>query len=290
MTERLHYIYIVISICLTFNKNPVSRTFPTSFISQNLHLFSLRKYEALPKDDLLWFIERSRPENLIRVKPRWTKDQTHWKCGCITVQFSPSRDATGTKLALTSFLPVPAPFFFSYKFQAAIRSFLEFFQGHRVRRSIDQSYRYDCPFTILVAASLRERKRPRWSTRRHLSRWRSDVDVAPFDWRNGSNGGNRVFERPGTWEEAVLDEQGWLSVMDNEQPHQELVKCVVVGDTAVGKTRLICARACNKHVSLSQLLTTHVPTVWAIDQYRIYKDVSSWSCRSMSFTSCSLYL
>lgn len=63
--------------------------------------------------------------------------------------------------------------------------------------------------------------------------------------------------------------------MDNEQPHQELVKCVVVGDTAVGKTRLICARACNKHVSLSQLLTTHVPTVWAIDQYRIYKDVSS---------------
>lgn len=63
--------------------------------------------------------------------------------------------------------------------------------------------------------------------------------------------------------------------MDNEQPHQELVKCVVVGDTAVGKTRLICARACNKHVSLSQLLTTHVPTVWAIDQYRIYKDVST---------------
>lgn len=65
--------------------------------------------------------------------------------------------------------------------------------------------------------------------------------------------------------------------MDNEQPHQELVKCVVVGDTAVGKTRLICARACNKHVSLSQLMTTHVPTVWAIDQYRIYKDVSTYS-------------
>lgn len=61
--------------------------------------------------------------------------------------------------------------------------------------------------------------------------------------------------------------------MDNEQPHQELVKCVLVGDSAVGKTRLICARACNKHVSLSQLLSTHVPTVWAIDQYRIYKDV-----------------
>lgn len=34
----------------------------------------------------------------------------------------------------------------------------------------------------------------------------------------------------------------WYGKMDNEQPHQELVKCVLVGDTAVGKTRLICAR------------------------------------------------
>ena len=61
--------------------------------------------------------------------------------------------------------------------------------------------------------------------------------------------------------------------MDDEQPRQELVKCVLVGDNAVGKTRLICARACNQKVSLSQLLNTHVPTVWAIDQYRIYKEV-----------------
>ena len=62
--------------------------------------------------------------------------------------------------------------------------------------------------------------------------------------------------------------------MDDEQPHCELVKCVLVGDNAVGKTRLICGRACNQGMSLSQLLTTHVPTVWAIDQYRIYKEVS----------------
>jgi len=62
--------------------------------------------------------------------------------------------------------------------------------------------------------------------------------------------------------------------MEEYQPHHELVKCVLVGDNAVGKTRLICARACRQKVSLSQLLTTHVPTVWAIDQYRIYKDVS----------------
>ncbi|XP_073969852.1 rho-related BTB domain containing isoform X3 [Rhodnius prolixus] len=77
--------------------------------------------------------------------------------------------------------------------------------------------------------------------------------------------------------------------MDNEH-HQELVKCVVVGDTAVGKTRLICARACNKQLSLSQLLTTHVPTVWAIDQYRIYKDVLERSWEVVDGVNVSLRL
>jgi len=79
-------------------------------------------------------------------------------------------------------------------------------------------------------------------------------------------------------------------MMDNEQPHQELVKCVVVGDTAVGKTRLICARACNKKVSLAQLLNTHVPTVWAIDQYRIYKEVLERSREVVDGVSVSLRL
>ena len=37
-------------------------------------------------------------------------------------------------------------------------------------------------------------------------------------------------------------------VMEDEQPRTELVKCVLVGDNAVGKTRLICARACNQKV------------------------------------------
>ena len=60
----------------------------------------------------------------------------------------------------------------------------------------------------------------------------------------------------------------------DEQPRQELVKCVLVGDNAVGKTRLTCARATRQQCSLSQLLNPHVPTVWAIDQYRIYKEVN----------------
>ncbi|CAL1286093.1 unnamed protein product [Larinioides sclopetarius] len=78
--------------------------------------------------------------------------------------------------------------------------------------------------------------------------------------------------------------------MDNEQPHQEHVKCVVVGDTAVGKTRLICARACNARLTLNQLLTTHIPTVWAIDQYRIYKEVLERSCEVVDGVNVSLRL
>ncbi len=60
---------------------------------------------------------------------------------------------------------------------------------------------------------------------------------------------------------------------DYERPNVETIKCVVVGDNAVGKTRLICARACNSTLTQYQLLATHVPTVWAIDQYRVCQEV-----------------
>ena len=63
--------------------------------------------------------------------------------------------------------------------------------------------------------------------------------------------------------------------MDYERPNVETIKCVVVGDNAVGKTRLICARACNTTLTQYQLLATHVPTVWAIDQYRVCQEVRS---------------
>ncbi|KTF98441.1 hypothetical protein cypCar_00002113 [Cyprinus carpio] len=61
--------------------------------------------------------------------------------------------------------------------------------------------------------------------------------------------------------------------MDYERPNVETIKCVVVGDNAVGKTRLICARACNTTLTQYQLLATHVPTVWAIDQYRVCQEL-----------------
>ena len=63
------------------------------------------------------------------------------------------------------------------------------------------------------------------------------------------------------------------SDMDYERPNVETIKCVVVGDNAVGKTRLICAWACNATLTQYQLLATHVPTVWAIDQYRVCQEV-----------------
>ena len=74
------------------------------------------------------------------------------------------------------------------------------------------------------------------------------------------------------------------SDMDYERPNVETIKCVVVGDNAVGKTRLICARACNATLTQYQLLATHVPTVWAIDQYRVCQEVSMQIHFSMKIT------
>jgi len=56
----------------------------------------------------------------------------------------------------------------------------------------------------------------------------------------------------------------------NEDPKEETIKCVVVGDNNTGKTRLICARAYKETAPNYRCLKNahHVPTVWAIDQYR----------------------
>jgi Rho-related BTB domain-containing protein 1/2 len=67
--------------------------------------------------------------------------------------------------------------------------------------------------------------------------------------------------------------------MDLELPNQELVKCVVVGDTGVGKTRLVCARACGTKYNLQQLMQTHHSTIWAIDNYRRDVEVCTYEIR-----------
>ena len=88
---------------------------------------------------------------------------------------------------------------------------------------------------------------------------------------------------------------------------QEVVKVVLVGDNGVGKTRLVCARAYLQSVPLAQLVKTHgefgnkvklplqlsfvtVPTIWAIDQYRIYKDVLEKSNMTVDQTDVSIRL
>uniref|UniRef100_A0A3Q1MMH3 BTB domain-containing protein n=1 Tax=Bos taurus TaxID=9913 RepID=A0A3Q1MMH3_BOVIN len=80
------------------------------------------------------------------------------------------------------------------------------------------------------------------------------------------------------------------SDMDYERPNVETIKCVVVGDNAVGKTRLICSRACNATLTQYQLLATHVPTVWAINQYRVCQEVLERSRDVVDDVSVSLRL
>lgn len=57
-----------------------------------------------------------------------------------------------------------------------------------------------------------------------------------------------------------------------------------------GKTRLICAKACNLILDYSQLMTTHIPSVWAIDQYRIHKEVLERSYELVDGVNISLRL
>ncbi|KAL3863635.1 hypothetical protein ACJMK2_005385 [Sinanodonta woodiana] len=51
------------------------------------------------------------------------------------------------------------------------------------------------------------------------------------------------------------------------QIQNEFIKCVVVGDSGVGKTCLTCSWACNSHYTLEKLVKTHVASVWAVDHY-----------------------
>ncbi|XP_074640911.1 rho-related BTB domain-containing protein 1-like [Tubulanus polymorphus] len=75
-----------------------------------------------------------------------------------------------------------------------------------------------------------------------------------------------------------------------DQPHMELVKCVVIGDSGVGKTRLVCSRACHSRYSLEQLMQTHIPTVWAIDNYNMDREVLSLSFCDVDGVAVSLRL
>ncbi|XP_075924465.1 rho-related BTB domain-containing protein 1-like isoform X3 [Petromyzon marinus] len=77
---------------------------------------------------------------------------------------------------------------------------------------------------------------------------------------------------------------------DYERSNVEVIKCVVVGDNAVGKTRLICARACSSAPPTHAQAGTHVPTVWAIDHYRACPEVLERSRGMVDDVNVSLRL
>ena len=68
-----------------------------------------------------------------------------------------------------------------------------------------------------------------------------------------------------------------MNEIDYEQEHpRELIKCVLVGDSGVGKTRLICAQAVGVGIPAPRGTTKqhlHFPTVFAIDQYHVSREI-----------------
>ena len=68
-----------------------------------------------------------------------------------------------------------------------------------------------------------------------------------------------------------------MNEIDYDQEHpRELIKCVVIGDTGVGKTRLICAEALGAGIPAPQATQkqhVHFPTVFAIDQYHVSQEI-----------------
>ena len=68
-----------------------------------------------------------------------------------------------------------------------------------------------------------------------------------------------------------LDEQ-------RDQIDREVIKCVVIGDSGVGKTRLICAEALGIRTTFSHLNQNshhlvHFPSVFAIDRYHASREI-----------------
>lgn len=54
---------------------------------------------------------------------------------------------------------------------------------------------------------------------------------------------------------------------------EEIIKCIIVGDSGVGKTCLTCSHACKTKYELQKLVKTYQASVWAVDHYRHDKEV-----------------
>ena len=69
-----------------------------------------------------------------------------------------------------------------------------------------------------------------------------------------------------------------------------VVKCVVVGDRGVGKSHLVCAKACGTKYTLRDLVQTHISTVWAVDHYRTNPKVIFYLHSQLTTRTTSLSL
>lgn len=66
-----------------------------------------------------------------------------------------------------------------------------------------------------------------------------------------------------------------MADVEYDQQHpRELIKCVLIGDSGVGKTRLICAEALGVGMKGAlPLKHLHYPSVFAIDQYHVSEEI-----------------
>lgn len=65
-----------------------------------------------------------------------------------------------------------------------------------------------------------------------------------------------------------------IEYTDPQNHPRELIKCVLVGDTGVGKTRLICAEALGVGMKAPiPMKHFHYPSVFAIDQYHVSDEI-----------------
>ncbi|KAH9518755.1 Rho- BTB domain-containing protein 2 [Bulinus truncatus] len=79
-----------------------------------------------------------------------------------------------------------------------------------------------------------------------------------------------------------------IMTSDHSAGVEEVINCVVVGDSGVGKTYLTRAHACNATYRPDNVLKIHQSSVWAIDNYQHDSEILERSVRSIDGYQVSL--
>lgn len=85
-----------------------------------------------------------------------------------------------------------------------------------------------------------------------------------------------------------MDHRGGQQTFVEDVHRLHVIKCVLVGDRAVGKSHLVCAKMSGTKYALRELVQMHISTVWAIDHYRSNSDVSFLKTGFLIFSHCHL--